>query len=261
MSSAEKIKRRCVFCGGGPMTAEHVWPVWLLELMEKRLTTTEVVVTRDGSQMTRPSLETTVKQVCESCNTGWMSRLEDAAKPILTPMIMGDGLPLTRTRDEMRILAHWILKTYLMCNFYFPPHERFIPRRLYSEFFRRQTPPQECAIWVAAYRGEMPNFSVRAGKAFDTIPTTYTSEGIVITGRAGPIGVMCSFAMYRFVFQIVLMDIRGRISGINSAAGTQLIWPLPRDSIQWPIRMEAFDDAEFDAFARRRIDTIIVLPR
>jgi hypothetical protein len=241
------------------MSLEHVWPEWLLRLMADRLTTTETLVTRDGKTAKRDSMETTVKRVCESCNEGWMSDLETKAKPLLTPMIMGDGLPLIRTPDEMRILATWALKTHLMIDFYFPPHQRFIPRRLYSEFFRRQTPPQQCAVWIAAYDVEKPTFAVKATQAFDTVPTTYTPEGIVVTGRAGPVGVMCTFAMYHLIFQIILIDVGGRFAGLGTLGATQLIWPLPKSQIEWPIRMEALDEASFEVFANRPID--LLFPR
>jgi hypothetical protein len=34
----------------------------------------------------------TIKRVCKSCNSGWMSRLQQAAKPILVPMLMGEAI-------------------------------------------------------------------------------------------------------------------------------------------------------------------------
>ncbi|MER3424998.1 MAG: hypothetical protein C4293_18980 [Nitrospiraceae bacterium] len=36
-----------------------------------------------------------VGNVCATCNNGWMSRLEDDLKPILTPMIIGNSISLT----------------------------------------------------------------------------------------------------------------------------------------------------------------------
>jgi hypothetical protein len=51
--------------------------------------------------------------VCEECNTGWMSRLETAVIPILTPIIKGSFCAITP--DRRRLIAEWLtLKTMVL---------------------------------------------------------------------------------------------------------------------------------------------------
>jgi hypothetical protein len=259
MSGYPKIKRRCVFCGKGEVSLEDIWPKWMLALLKDRLTTTKVMITRGTENLREAaSIETTVKRVCESCNNGWMSVLEEKAKPLLTPMIMGDNLPVTRTLSELRILATWGLKTYLMLNFYYAKHERFVPGSLYSQFFRRQLPPQQCAIWIAAHNNESINFGVNTRRG-DNLPTAYNDHGIVTSGRAGAVGVICTFYMHRLIYQVMLMHIDRPIKSITTPGFAQLIWPLPHRSIDWPIRMEAISSEQLQMLAERDID--VFFPR
>lgn len=55
-----------------------------------------------------------LKQVCEACNNGWMSDLENAAKPLILGLIK-NGLELNDlTEEERRILARWAGKTAII---------------------------------------------------------------------------------------------------------------------------------------------------
>lgn len=54
-----------------------------------------------------------VKCVCVECNTGWMKRIQDAAKPIVVPLLQGDAIALTEA--QQKILASWIAMA-VMCS-------------------------------------------------------------------------------------------------------------------------------------------------
>jgi len=76
------------------MTCEHVWPNWLVRtgfpnepnIIESR--PPHRLPTQYGP-MRPPS--TTVKTVCAKRNNGWMSRREQAGRPVLTPIISASG--------------------------------------------------------------------------------------------------------------------------------------------------------------------------
>ena len=96
---------RCIFCGDAPpekLTGEHVFPRWshqyLPEETQKNYDSLRGISNPHGSkhyEIKRPGdiRHWTVKCVCGSrCNNGWMRRdIEDAAKPILIPLITGDS--------------------------------------------------------------------------------------------------------------------------------------------------------------------------
>jgi alkylhydroperoxidase family enzyme len=53
-----------------------------------------------------------VTDICEVCNDGWMSRLEQEAQPILTPMLLDESR--TFTAPEQQTVATWATKTTLV---------------------------------------------------------------------------------------------------------------------------------------------------
>jgi hypothetical protein len=55
-------------------------------------------------------------EVCTKCNTGWMERLESAARPVLEPVLLGaaPGTSRVLNPDQQAILATWAVKTSLL---------------------------------------------------------------------------------------------------------------------------------------------------
>src|SRR5713226_3175230 len=96
--TSESTGRGCVFCGGKPLTNEHVWPEWVRPYLQSpygRGTATRVIL-RHGQEPQSHSHQTDpatleVKAVCKPCNTRWMSRMETDCKPYLLSMIEGHG--------------------------------------------------------------------------------------------------------------------------------------------------------------------------
>jgi len=110
----------CIFCKRTltkvNRSKEHVFPVWLLEEMGARdrpIRPSEIApsgrevilqrdLTYDGFQAGR---------VCGVCNKGWMSRLEDDIKPILTSLIRGKRSLKRLDSGAQALLAKWAAKT------------------------------------------------------------------------------------------------------------------------------------------------------
>ena len=100
-----------MFCGGTPVTREHLWPDWLRreaqirEPYKRRIEQdTDGVETRDNTFM-EPPFNRVVKAVCALCNNGWMSDIEARAKPSLLDLVYGKGRRLDC--DDQRRLADW----------------------------------------------------------------------------------------------------------------------------------------------------------
>ena len=83
------------------LTREHVLPDWLTEIgLDPEPSIHHAgPLNRLPRQWSAKPFKTTVKMVCASCNNGWLSQLESAVKPVIAPLIRGEGrrLPL-RTR-------------------------------------------------------------------------------------------------------------------------------------------------------------------
>lgn len=110
-------RTRCAFCGERtPLTREHVWPRWLSSLLgpaalEGHVSETDGEITRTWFA---PTGSMVVKRVCARCNGGWMSRLEEAAKPLLEQLVQ--GLATTLSPGDQRVIAAWAHKTLAVCD-------------------------------------------------------------------------------------------------------------------------------------------------
>ena len=115
--SKRQAQGKCVFCGGGNLSKEHFWPEWASPLLpsypvnqhvEHTITTVNKGTVISSGKREKPGHAWTkkVRVVCETCNNGWMSRLETAAKPFLTPLIT--GTPCTVTASAAQAISRWI---------------------------------------------------------------------------------------------------------------------------------------------------------
>jgi hypothetical protein len=144
-----------MFCGGIPVTKEHLWPDWLRretrirEPFERRIEQeTDGVETRDVIFM-EPPFDRVVKAVCAACNNGWMSDVEAKAKPILLDLLYGKGGTLDR--DDQHRLATWAaLKACVFDALH--PDGLGVPiehrRRLYTY---KKPAATGVAIWIGTY--------------------------------------------------------------------------------------------------------------
>jgi hypothetical protein len=150
------------------MSKEHLWPQWMgkgadveptqstrtlgfSRTGENELTESPtVVVTKRGSVLTSKA-----REVCQSCNGGWMSRLETAVKPLLR-RLSATSYPLgvtTLSVDEAAIVALWSTKTSWVRELLDPGLRTPSPdmRRYAMDY---QLPPSFTRVWVARYTGE-----------------------------------------------------------------------------------------------------------
>src|SRR4051794_2751172 len=149
--SAQAKQRGCIFCGGTPVTAEHVWPNWARRKLPQDVVAEHTVIaeTPDGTTsdtFRQRVFEQRVKVVCGECNNGWMSRLEQTNKPFLESALDGRGRALHC--DGQRSLAAWAYKTALVINAgLFRSHRTGEspeqPRYLRS----RGEPPLDVGVW------------------------------------------------------------------------------------------------------------------
>jgi hypothetical protein len=88
----------------------------------------------------------TVAIACASPNHGWMSELEEKAKPILTPMIIGQRVELND--EEQRIVSTWAVKTAIVLQHAFPARLSVPPGD--AELLRQdQQPSRSTQVFLA----------------------------------------------------------------------------------------------------------------
>lgn len=173
--------RACVFCGSTTtLTAEHVFASWIggLGLIEGNASTVSGFL----NEMPRvlpptPAFSQRVKMVCASCNNGWMSELENNARRILQPLILGTSTSIAPA--DRALAALWAFKTALVsllmstapdreAGYGVPPEEY----ELLYESRATQEPLTDTQVWISRYEGE------REGAA-DVTPVVVTVAGLV----------------------------------------------------------------------------------
>lgn len=90
---AEGLGRKCIFCEGEPVSREHLWPQWLAEVVPAdaaiECSHTWQRGTSEPTEFAQRPFQLTVRAVCENCNGGWMSVIENEAKHLASGMIQG----------------------------------------------------------------------------------------------------------------------------------------------------------------------------
>ena len=149
---------RCIFCSRMAVSKEHFWPEWAHGLIkhpsppagnvEDVWAITAYSPTpslthrrnRQGSVLTKR-----LRCVCETCNSGWMSMIEEACIPVMTPLIVGNKCTLDL--DDQKLVAIWTaLKLFIA--------EKGVAQRQLSTqneralFMNWRTFPPKLKIWI-----------------------------------------------------------------------------------------------------------------
>ena len=144
----------CIFCGGRPLSREHVLPWWTRKLLTKPETLGYVLRTTnpftphvpDKEKIYRGYLSNNkLKIVCERCNNGWMSEIEHQAIPILTPLMTGEDITLNE--QEQIIVAKWCVLRIIILEFMTPYQRGILDTELHF-FKEHKAPPPHWKIWI-----------------------------------------------------------------------------------------------------------------
>jgi hypothetical protein len=166
------MARECLFCGAGLLTREHLIGRWATRFTDAEQRYIFQRSDREGEPPRRDdqrrwrarAYDRQARIVCKTCNTGWMSELEQAVSRLLDPRAL-DGRLLNR--DEQTLLATWAFKTALTLNAAQPFDQRTIPIETARLFGRDQELPEGTYIWLASYTGSDDQFPGYAGLGID----------------------------------------------------------------------------------------------
>ncbi|WP_143537652.1 hypothetical protein [Rubrivirga marina] len=147
---------KCIFCfETGDRAKEHIWPKWIHEFDDT--SDSKVIVGRHfGSPMTGLKLldERTQSdnsfvfgQVCQSCNNGWMSRLESRAMPLLKNAADEGVNAAPWSNEQSRIVAGWAFKTILMINAG-TNYRKIVTKVHYRNLYNSSNPPRGVLVEV-----------------------------------------------------------------------------------------------------------------
>ena len=209
---------------------------------------TSILTSPDGAVITSQfdrklgnSFGLRLTSVCVSCNGGWMSRLETAARPILLPLLRGEEWFIPS--DSQQVLALWCTKTALAWDAFL--RERIITAAQGTRILHdTQLPPPGTKVYIGACEKVTAIGAYRGRREI---------SGPLREGAAGENAIVTTTTFNHFMFQ-VLSPGRYIPGGINDhtvplePTDLALIWPLTLGVV--PPRRLFYRVEAFNAIAR-----------
>jgi hypothetical protein len=244
------MSRTCIFCGLPPKSREDVWPCW----MTSHFIAPGVMEAERGRSLEmrtwpvdRPEL--VIRCVCGGCNNGWMSQLQERAKPIIERLWIGEEHSLDL--DDRRTLASWAVMTSMVLQSLDEPENWLYSELERTVFWKRQHVPSFMGIWIANCVGHTSMYT--QGRSMQTGPaqgSTRQARGHAITMAFGTVGV-----------QVLKVTMDGAVKPPKDITVSQgfgdwenialQIWPLKGDPVDWPPSQGIRSEDELELFAAR----------
>lgn len=228
----------CVYCGGQPLTNEHVIPKWISKIpavakiladSEKHLYTPHFLAknvldangstegfdfVERGKKFRMNQIE--VRVICKGCNEGWLSELEQTVAPILTKLI--NGGPVIIAPTDLETLAVWATKTAMMMEFNDRSTLSFSQEQFQQAFIRRHI-PDNVTVHISGFKDENPLRMLHSGGRVDLRwPKDASGDAADLDSR-GAIGVTAivlgrvSFIVRNATHDFLLPDVAAKTSG------------------------------------------------
>jgi hypothetical protein len=173
---------------------------------------------------TKDSFGWKVKGPCKPCNEGWMSTLEVAVEPLLTPLMEGRAQHLDR--EAQKTIAVWAFKTALMWDWKVAPQKQRRPSFTQAErtaLFRRLEIPFQTHILVSRYAATTSTLMV-GGPLFLPRPS----------GRVARISVI-TIAIHNIAFQITSLRLAYKSTEPMAVLVPENDWPHFEKRL-WPFQ-------------------------
>jgi len=159
----KKGRGKCVFCSNGSLSKQHMWPDWIKKILPRIETSHSQYLTRfsmhtGNAVLLQPEFQQhrgnigarKIRNVCRTCNSGWMSRIEEKAKPTLTKLILGEDIELTIT-DQI-LVSTWATLMAIIAE-YTDISTLSISENDRQWIMNNSKPPHEWKIWLGRYSG------------------------------------------------------------------------------------------------------------
>lgn len=136
----------CFLCGNaGSLTKEHFFPKWMKA--HTPFNSPSQINYQTGAKKNRDVGFRTVNQVCESCNGIWMSKVQQQAKPYITPLLTADNWrPVTL--ETAKAIAVWTVMTSMVCEATHPEGVHGISPNERMRFAENQKIGPDWQVWI-----------------------------------------------------------------------------------------------------------------
>lgn len=243
-----KFKDICIFCGERDyLTGEHLFASWISKVIPHSLgpgMNTSLITNKsrefksfDLSQQGGYA-NARMNLLCEKCNSGWGSILQQQTSLILKPII-AEGRWKISSRDCLCI-ASWVT-SFVMVRQFLHPTLAVLDSTQRKLFCDTKKPLESLSLWVAQFDGTRQQLSTwYTGVSTKSDPTKPDMFLVALT-----MGNLI-FAAYGTGSNVDLGDLQEEIGGLRSRLieiGFVPVWPLdPRPPISNPL---IFTDTEY----------------
>jgi hypothetical protein len=217
------------------VTAEHTLPGWLAQHVAGRLRVRRTGTDHPEMVWRERGLRHRIRVVCANCNNGWMSEVEQEAKPYLVPLL--DRTPNVLPPEAQAAIATWAFKT--SCVMATTRHPNLVSDRDIVYLFQHRKPPDDVEILVGSYKGQSQLWIDHRGLRFD-----HSGASDYPLGDA-----YMTVIQIRALLIVVFCDVTGLGRSIADATPFSLmsIWPLGQEQ-RWPPRL---------AYTDQRLETLM----
>lgn len=257
---------KCIFCGDTRLTKEHIFSRWTHKYLPPRKKgralskVGSTFIDREETSIRKlrgATRDWQVKCICggpdDTCNNGWMrQKIEDQAKPILTPLIRGTAAVLIPS--DQAIIAAWAVLKVMVSEY--SEHGKVATHWTQRRWMRmrHQAPALGWSVWIGHY--ERINWPAE----WISLPFFLASKAIVKRrGYREPTYYNASHTTYvvgKLFIQVIhlpmphdslTLDRLGQVAFPQTQGITFRIWPDPVNIISWPQR--ALTDLDADKLA------------
>jgi hypothetical protein len=247
----------CIFCGGRPLTREHIWADWCRAYLPRTLPfyhSNRIILNEDSTQTHSPKKisgdpkSKRLRIVCDTCNNGWMSGLQNGTKAILIPLLQGRQIALSEARQ--RQLAAWVAMT-VICAEYLQPASVSIPVTARRWLLTNRTPPDNMRVWIGNFdrqkwKADWAHNSLRVSQNEGRFPWTINPDGTPRPNTQTTTYVAGKLYIHVFTCPFPEILYSTKLTGPIDRALVQ-IWPIIPRLIAW--KLPKLTDREADQLA------------
>jgi hypothetical protein len=248
----------CIYCGSlGPMSDEHIWGDWILRggylgrTMNKHSFGLSII-NRPGKPSASQAriragdpLGVKLHVVCTRCNNGWMSRIQNSAKPYLIPLFKGERVALGE--KAQRTVATWAAMATMTAENLSRDPSLIAVSQLERDHLRlAETIPPDWRVWIGCYArskwtGQWVHTTVPILDSTDANrrPRPNTQASTFIIGKLYVHAMSCEFREYPRDWHWKTTPRANRLLAT--------IWPIRHQLVCWPI--DSLSDNEARTFA------------
>jgi hypothetical protein len=227
---------------------EDAWPTWITEQFPSArpapFRSERLGHQRREWPARRPELR--VKQVCRTCNNGWMSRLETSARPYLQPLLTGTPAILDYLAQSS--IAVWAVKTAMVIEGLELASQRRYSQKERTAFAQFMVIPPRTVIWLASLPDVTLFYTAERIQLDQIVETRFTA----ITFTIG----LARLALQVMTMRVPLdVDAQARImTSVRPGRwneSTAKIWPADTVAVRWPLSLELNGEPGLDELANR----------